>query len=142
MKVIKEHRQCVSCRETKLWTQFNIQWGNSENSSYLRRICMACDSGTISNAEIRQLEKELKKCAKRRHTYTTKLEEVDEHINMLLKQLNTARNIPRRTEKEPIDTEDTRTLLRRRDIRQDTKLKTLHAWTPQRIIKLKSAILV
>jgi predicted metal-dependent peptidase len=106
MKVIKEHRQCVSCRETKLWTQFRIQWGNSENSSYLRRICMACDSGTISNAEIRQLEKELKKCAKRRHTYSNKLEEIDEHINMLLKQLNTARNIPHRTEKEPIDTEE------------------------------------
>ena len=106
MKVIKEHRQCVSCRETKLWTQFRIQWGNSENSSYLRRICMACDQGIVSTDEIKQLEKELKKFAKRKHEYDKKVSDINEHINLLLKQLNTARNIPCRTEKEPIGTEE------------------------------------
>ena len=106
MKVIKEHRQCVTCRETKLWTNFNIQWGNSENSSYLRRICMTCDKGITSSDEIKQLERELKKFAKRKHAYAKKVEEVDEHINLLLKQLNTARNIPLRTAEEPIDTEE------------------------------------
>jgi hypothetical protein len=106
MKVIKESRQCVACREIKLWTKFRIQWGNSENSSYLRRICMTCDKGTVSNAEIKQLEKELKKFAKRKHAYDKKVEEIDVKINLLLKQLNTARNIPLRTKTEPIDTEE------------------------------------
>jgi hypothetical protein len=76
MKVIKESRQCVSCRETNFGR-------SSAFSGAIPRILRTSAvfvwrviQGTISNAEIRQLEKELKKCAKRRHTYTKKLEEL------------------------------------------------------------------
>lgn len=93
MKIIKEYRQCVNCAETKLWTQFNIAWGPSETSSYLRRVCSGCDTHETMPDEVAQLEKELKKFVKRKQDYLKKIEDIDVHIKTHLKMLKTAQNV-------------------------------------------------
>jgi hypothetical protein len=93
MKIVKENRQCVVCGETKPWTCFNIAWGASEISSYLRRVCQTCDTHESMTEEVKQLEKELKKHVKRKQDYLNKISDIDDFIKMYLKQLNTARNV-------------------------------------------------
>ena len=93
MKIVKEFRQCVTCGEVKLWTNFNIAWGPSETSSYLRRVCQDCDTHESMPEEVKQLEKELKKFVKRKQDYMKKIEDIDTHIKERLKQLKTAQNV-------------------------------------------------
>ena len=93
MKIVKEMRQCVTCRATKTWTAFNIAWGPSETSSYLRRVCKECDTKETMPEEVKALEKELAKFVKRKNDYQKKIADLDDFIKMYLKQLNTAKNI-------------------------------------------------
>lgn len=103
MKIVKELRQCVTCGETKLWTQFNIAWGKSETSSYLRRVCQKCDTHDVVDAEVKALEKELKKFVKRKNDYEKKIADLDDYINMYLKQLNTAKTVPKQMEESSLE---------------------------------------
>ena len=103
MKIVKELRQCVTCGETKLWTNFNIAWGKSETSSYLRRVCQKCDTHETVTAEVKALEKELKKFVKRKHDYEKKIADIDDYINMYLKQLQTAQNVQKQTEESSFE---------------------------------------
>lgn len=93
MKIVKEMRQCVTCREIKIWTAFNIAWGTSEPSSYLRRVCKGCDTKETMPEEVAALERELAKFVKRKADYLKKILDLDDFIKMYLKQLNTAKNI-------------------------------------------------